>query len=320
MGVSIHSVEGLGAPFLLLDELMFAIPQGSVIPLSKHHFKFLYVLNGEAEHEIDGWSGRRPLRAGDICVAPLVGWHNYVNSDRHRPAQIHVLRLFLDTDYLERKARLRVQHPHNDFGAYVLHHFPSPVQIDGGINSEIKEVLNRLRDEAENQYEGFRHRVRALCMELIVLTSRRSSMIEQARAPQRRASAGQMVAVAKEYIQKHIDSELRLGAIAWHVGKGEEHLARVFKRETGHSVFDYVREMRVNLAKTYLLDSTLALGEIAEKCGFSSLSFFSRTFRQQVGMAPSVYRSHIQSKVEAAPRTKRLPARSSSGSAARKRA
>lgn len=306
MGISTNSVDGLGAPFLLLDELMFTIPQGSVMPLSKHHFKFLFVLNGSAEHEIDGWNDRRALHAGDIFIAPLVNSHHYVNICSRRPAQLHVLRLFLDTGYIQARMKERGQHPQIDLGDYVLRHFPVAVQIDGGINGEITEVLSRLRTEMENHYEGFRHRVRALCTELIVLTSRRVSSFSTDSGLLHHPSGNQIVAAAKEYIQKNIKTELRLGRIAWHVGKGEEHLARVFKRETGSSVFDYVREMRVNLAKTYLQDSVLSLGKIAEICGFSSLSFFSRTFRQKVGMAPSVYRSHIHGKVELAPQTKRL--------------
>lgn len=307
MGISTNSVDGLSAPFLLLDELIFTIPQGSVMPLSKHHFKFLFVLSGSAEHEIDGWSDRRALKTGDIFVAPLVDWHNYVNTCHRQPAQLHVLRLFLDTEYIQSRARMRGQHPQVDLGDYVLHHFPSALQIDGGINSEMTEVLTRLRSEMENRHEGFRHRVRALCTELIVLTSRRANSTAVGSGMRNQTGSSQIVAAAKEYIQKNIGSELRLGQIAWHVGKGEEHLARVFKRETGHSVFDYVREMRVNLAKTHLQDSALTLGQIAEICGFSSLSFFSRTFRQQVGMAPSVYRSHIRGKVEPAPGSRLLP-------------
>jgi AraC-like DNA-binding protein len=108
---------------------------------------------------------------------------------------------------------------------------------------------------------------------------------------------GQIVAAAKEFIFKHFSKDLTLGEIAWHVGKGEEHLARVFKSETGQSVFDYVRETRINQAKTLMMNPVGSLTEIAERCGFHTLSFFSRTFRQHSGMSPSHYRHSIETKM-----------------------
>src|SRR5690606_30274188 len=101
------------------------------------------------------------------------------------------------------------------------------------------------------------------------------------------------VASAREFILKHFATPITLADVAWHVGKGEEHLARVFKRQTGQSVFEHVRELRIGHAKTLLLDPALSLGEIAERCGFHSLSFFSRAFRAEVGIPPSRYRGQV---------------------------
>jgi transcriptional regulator GlxA family with amidase domain len=111
--------------------------------------------------------------------------------------------------------------------------------------------------------------------------------------PERKGS-GLLVDSAKEYIMKNLHTKLTLGDIAWKVGKGEEHLARVFKKETGQSVFDFVREMRIEQAKIHLYDTSKSLTYIATATGFSSLSFFSRTFKTIAGMSPSQYRSHIE--------------------------
>ncbi len=294
MGYSWHPVENLGAPFVMVDEAVFVIPRGGAVRLGKHHFKLLFILDGRIEHEIDGVEGRRTLEAGDILVAPVVRNHAYINPDARRAVQVHLVRMFLDADFLAKRARRRVRRPETDLGDYILHQFSQVRQIVGGVDTEITDLLAALRREAEGKTRGYRHRVRSLCTDLIVAVSRKGAEGEGEGAASSGTSSGHIVVAAKEYVLKHLERDLTLGEIAWHVGKGEEHLARVFKRETGRSVFDYVRESRVNRAQTYLLDPALSLTEIAERCGFNSLSFFSRTFRQLTGMSPSAYRRHTQ--------------------------
>lgn len=294
MGYSWHPVENLGAPFVMVDEATFVIPRAGAVRLGKHHFKLLFILDGQIEHEIDGVEGRQTLAAGDILVAPLVRNHAYINRHPRKAVSLHLVRLFLDADDLAKHARRRVRKPENDLSDYILHHFPRVEQITGGIDNEITDLLTALRREAEGKSAGYRHRVRSLCTDLIVAVSRKSGAARGERAGPEAGPAAHIVVAAKEYVLKHLEKDMTLGEIAWHVGKGEEHLARVFKRETGRSVFDYVRESRVNKAQTYLLDPALSLTEIAGRCGFRSLSFFSRTFRQLAGMSPSAYRRHTQ--------------------------
>ena len=305
MGYSWHPVENLGAPFVMVDELVFVIPRNGVVRLGKHHFKLLFILDGRIEHEIDGVEGRRTLEAGDILAAPVVRNHTYINSHPKKSVPVHLVRLFLDADHLAMQARRRVRRPENDLGDYILHHFPRVIQISGGIDNEITDLLTALRREAEAKVPGYRHRVRSLCTDLIVAVSRKSGVVRGDGERPKGGSAAHIVVAAKEYILKNLQQDMTLGEVAWHVGKGEEHLARVFKRETGHSVFDYVRESRVNRSQTYLLDPALSLTEIAERCGFNSLSFFSRTFRQLTGMSPSTYRRQTHAVMRAAPVTLR---------------
>ncbi len=294
MGYSLHAVNDLGAPFVMLDETVFVIPRQGVVRLGKHHFKLLFILGGSVEHEIDGVEGRRKLEPGDILVAPVVRHHVYINPHPKNSVPLHVVRMFLDADFLATRARRRVRKPESDLSDYVLHHFSKVRQIVGGIDNEITDLLVALRREAEENAPGCRHRARALCTSLIVAVSRKSAKGHAPKTETKRTSSAHIVVAAKEYILKNLAEELTLGEVAWHVGKGEEHLARVFKRETGRSVFDYVREARVNRAQTHLLDPSLSLTEIAKRCGFKSLSFFSRTFHQITSMSPSAYRRQTQ--------------------------
>ena len=297
MAYSSHSADKLGPPFLLVDEGVFVIPKGGTMRLSKHHYKVLFIVSGQIEHEIEGLEGRQLLSAGDILVAPVVSRHHYINPNPNKAIPMQAVRIFLDAEYLGQHARRRMKRPEIDLGDFVVHHLRRVVQLRGGIDNEITGLIRDFRFETEHREPGFRHRVRSICTEMIIAVARRIGRQSDRGGSADGTGRGPIVSAAKEYVIKHFSKDLTLGEIAWHVGKGEEHLARVFKRETGQSVFEYVREIRVNQAKTLLLNPAWSLTEIAGRCGFHSLSFFSRTFRQHSAMSPSQYRRHTETVV-----------------------
>ena len=53
--------------------------------------------------------------------------------------------------------------------------------------------------------------------------------------------AGTIIRESKEYIEKHIDEALTVAKIAGAVGYSEYHFSRIFRKETGVSVMEYVK-------------------------------------------------------------------------------
>jgi AraC-like DNA-binding protein len=294
MSYSWHAVENIGPPFLMVDEATFVIPKGGRICLAENHFKLLFILEGTIEHEISGVEGRLTLKCGDILAAPVVSSHTYINPNSSKAQTLHLVRMFMDKDHLEKRTRRRMRKPEADITDYILHNITKVAQISGGIDNEISELIAGLRREGANRLIGFRHNTRSICTELIVAVTRKLLHVDTASHLVSVPSSSNIVLGVKEYIIKHLSKEMTLGEIAWHVGKGEEHLARVFKRETGRTVFDYVREVRINHARTLIPNPSLTMSEIATQCGFNSLSFFSRTFRQITGMSPTGYRQQME--------------------------
>ncbi|MBE6701363.1 MAG: helix-turn-helix domain-containing protein [Ruminococcaceae bacterium] len=68
-------------------------------------------------------------------------------------------------------------------------------------------------------------------------------------------------------------------------------LSHHFKRITGVSVMEYLLYCRMASAKNYLTGTNLTVGEIVEKCGFSNVSNFSRTFKSLNGISPTDFRN-----------------------------
>jgi transcriptional regulator GlxA family with amidase domain len=95
---------------------------------------------------------------------------------------------------------------------------------------------------------------------------------------------------AIEYVHAHIAEPLAVEDIcrAAHVSKF--HFCRLFKERMGVTVMEYVLTTRLLHAKQLLRTTSLSVGEISERCGFSGISYFSRIFREAEGLSPLNYR------------------------------
>ena len=92
------------------------------------------------------------------------------------------------------------------------------------------------------------------------------------------------------YIYSHIKERLNVEDIADAIGISASYLSRVFKKETGSSVSDYIREQKIDAAINLLKFSDYPIVEISERFGFSSQSHFTQAFKNVTGMTPYEYR------------------------------
>lgn len=93
------------------------------------------------------------------------------------------------------------------------------------------------------------------------------------------------------YITENIDQPLPLEDLARRVSLSPFYFSRVFKRETGYTLREYLLKTRVNRAKFFLKTTSLSLKEISYRCGYGSESTFCTTFRHATGLTPMSYRN-----------------------------
>ncbi len=95
-------------------------------------------------------------------------------------------------------------------------------------------------------------------------------------------------------IESDISAELSLASLARQLDVSCGYLATAFKRETGKTVSEYVREKRVEHAK-YLLSAThLQVQTVAMHCGIMDVQYFSKVFKRQTGKTPREYRASVR--------------------------
>lgn len=87
------------------------------------------------------------------------------------------------------------------------------------------------------------------------------------------------------------DSNINLNALLQNSGYAEDYIRAQFKRFTGRTPIEFLTRVRINHA-CYLIDTykyALSLAEIAEKCGYTDYVYFSRRFKNMVGVSPRKY-------------------------------
>lgn len=99
----------------------------------------------------------------------------------------------------------------------------------------------------------------------------------------------------KSYINNHLDGDTSLYVLSNHVHLCPEHLLRVFKKQEGITVLQYINDLKLAKAKQMLSETDMQIKEIATKLGFTSSGYFGRFFKSKLGVTPNVYRDQKRS-------------------------
>ncbi len=102
-----------------------------------------------------------------------------------------------------------------------------------------------------------------------------------------------LVQKAREYIDKHKTEPLALSAVAKAAGASVFHFCKVFRKTTGLKFTDYVARVRLEEAKTQLLNPNRRISEVAYDVGFQSLTQFNRMFKRVFRQSPTEFREHL---------------------------
>lgn len=100
----------------------------------------------------------------------------------------------------------------------------------------------------------------------------------------------QVMGEALEYVRAHYHEAIRIPELARRVGLSVSAFERKFKRHLQLSPTEYVRLVRIHEACRSLIHSTVPISVIAQECGFSDQSHFTRDFVRVMQTSPAVYR------------------------------
>ena len=95
---------------------------------------------------------------------------------------------------------------------------------------------------------------------------------------------------ARDYVVDHVENPPSLSELARIIGINEYKLKRGFKEVFRTTVFGYLSDYRLTVARQSLLDRSKTITEIAYSLGYSSPQHFSTAFKKKFGVSPSTAR------------------------------
>lgn len=97
------------------------------------------------------------------------------------------------------------------------------------------------------------------------------------------------IQLAIQYINENYKKNLSLESISMYIGLSVVHTSRLFKKETGKTVLDYINEIKLAKAKEMLDTGKYKVYEVADELGFNNSHYFSTIFKRYTGVSPREY-------------------------------
>jgi AraC-like DNA-binding protein len=177
----------------------------------------------------------------------------------------------------------------------VLRHTPvksDTAKVARTLSEHGVRFTNKIRDAWEKNPLMPPDKYNAIIRLLSFFAEQLSALINQIVLEKRNAEPP-LVQKAREYIANNKKESLSLAAVAKASGASAFHFCKVFKKSTGLKFTDYVARVRLEDARTELLNPSRRISEVAYDVGFQSLTQFNRMFKRVFGQSPTEFRAHL---------------------------
>lgn len=91
------------------------------------------------------------------------------------------------------------------------------------------------------------------------------------------------------YLNQSYSDNISSAQLEQHFHCNFDYLNRLFKRNTGQTIFHYLTDLRIERAKQLLATGLYTVSEVASRTGFRDIYYFSRVFKKCTGSTPSNY-------------------------------
>ncbi|MEF3305447.1 AraC family transcriptional regulator [Paenibacillus sp. GYB003] len=233
-----------------------------------------YVYGGEGTLELDDFSGA--LHAG--CIFQIYpGRRMCITSSRERPLSfysIHFQYGIVRWDGMEGSFRSSAAGPLP---------FPDLLRAEDGF--DLQDAFARVFRTWNEMKVGYEWYAKTALMTVLAKLSSALSSPDGAEDDSKR-----QIAASIAYIRDHYKEPLQRGDLAAVAALSPGYFNVMFKRHTGYTPVEYITKVRIDKAKQMLHGSRMPVQKIAQEVGYADSYYFSRVFKQEVGLTPREYR------------------------------
>jgi AraC-like DNA-binding protein len=259
---------------------------------TEHYHDFVevvFILNGQGTQVLEG--NEYLVSAGDVFV--LQGNQRHYFKDA---SNVEIVNLMFDAesqpDMINNCIRLMdgykalfILEPH--FRA--KHNFNNMLRLKRNELASIELILNAMFMEQENKWEGYDVILSNRFEELIILLSRNYSKIDT-----NKAKALVRISKVLDFLENNYSENLNIDDLAEKAIMSKRNFMRIFRGAVGLSPIHYLKQVRLQKARTMLRDTNLQVTEISDACGFTDSNYFIKCFKSAYSTTPFKYRMRFK--------------------------
>ena len=160
----------------------------------------------------------------------------------------------------------------------------SRAAIEGGLSSDIAYSLS-------DKYVQMVDACRTMSEAAVVSHAMYDEYIHRVNRCRSASGLSRPVIACCDYIDTHPAEKITVEQLGNRAGYADYYFSRMFKKETGMSVKEYIQKARMREAKTLLASSDMNIQQISDHLHFCSRSYFADQFHKSEGMTPAEYRA-----------------------------
>lgn len=224
------------------------------------------------------------VHAGDILFIPQHTLYEYLPLPGTKSVKLKAFRMrFFETTQ-----------PHYAISGNIHPHFKRTFQqfsfLQGAVSPKMRRLIKDYQDEAKGDQLGREDMLQCVSMEILVSVVRKAQDAADFSSPEPTKNVS-IVEGVNRFLHEHLSESFSLHDVGWQLRLSGEHVARIYRKETGRTIFQHLKQLRMEKAAHLLTNTSRKVHEIAEETGFSSHSLFSREFRKYTGVSPEAFRA-----------------------------
>ncbi len=163
------------------------------------------------------------------------------------------------------------------------------IQIIGNTLNEVSEIMLQL--PYLKSFDRMLHFFQL--MDIIGKSTTNKSLASREYLAKRFTTSNKRIAAIHEYLMNNYREDIDLSELAALVSMAEGSLCRFFKMNMGITLFEYLNQIKTELACKLLMNKDLSILEICLDSGFNNISHFNKQFKKITGVPPTEYRKRF---------------------------